>query len=111
MAFNIVNTQALKDFREKGEQYVKLFSEIKTDFEKYNREFLAEFEGMGADKYRTVSELITERVSDFEEVFQTICESLVNPTLQNFEDLDKYLDDQNTSMIPKDTDQGGDGTN
>ena len=111
MAFKIVNTQALKDFREKGEQYVKLFSDIKKDFEEYNREFLAEFEGIGAEKYRTVSELITEKVTDFEEVFKTICESLVNPTLQNFEDLDKYLDEQNVSMMPKDMSQSGDEAN
>lgn len=111
MAFKVVNTQALKDFREKGEEYVKLFSEIKKDFEEYNKNFLAGFEGAGADKYKTVSDLITEKVSDFDEVFHTICDSLVNPTLQSFEDLDKYLNEQNTSMIAKDEDQSGDGSN
>ena len=111
MAFILVDTQALKDFREKGEECVKLFSEIKKDFEEYNRDFLAGFEGAGAEKYRTVSNLITEKVSDFEEVFHTICDCLVNPTLQNLEELDKYLDEQNTSMIAKEKAQSGDGTN
>ena len=108
MPFEIVNTQALKEFREQGEQYVKDFEKIKQDFEQYNRDFLAEFEGQGAEKYKRVSELITEKVSDFEEVFRTICENLVNPVLQNFEDLDKYLNEQNESMKPKDEEQTGD---
>lgn len=111
MAFDVVNTNALKEFQEKGAQYVKDFAEIKKDFEQYNKDFLAEYEGRGADKYKKVSDLITERVSDFEDVFKIICENLINPTLQNFEDLDKYLDEQNENMIIKDEDQGGDDAN
>lgn len=101
MAFEIIDTKALKDFQEKGAQYVKDFADIKKEFEEYNKDFLAEYEGRGADKYATVSELITEKVSDFEDVFKTICENLINPTLENFKDMDKYLDDQNESMKPK----------
>lgn len=101
MAFEKVDTKALKDFQEEGAQYVKDFADIKRDFEEYNKAFLAEYEGRGAEKYETVSGLITEKVSDFEGVFKTICENLINPTLENFKDLDKYLDDQNESMKPK----------
>ena len=108
MPFEIVNTQALKEFREKGELYVKDFQKIKQDFEDYNIAFLAEFEGRGAEKYKRVSELITEKVSDFEDVFRTICDCLVNPALQDFEDLDQYLDEQNESMKIKDENQGAD---
>lgn len=110
MAFEVVDTQSLKEFQEEGTKCVKKFSDIKKDFEEYNKAFLAEYEGRGAEKYRAVSELITEKVSDFEEVFRTICENLVNPILKNFEDMDKYLDEQNESMMPKEEAQGGDAS-
>ena len=108
MAFEFVSTQAMQEFKDKGSQYVKDFSEIKKDFEEYNSNFLAEFEGLGAEKYRTVSQLITEKVSDFEEMYKSICEELINPTLENFKDLDKYLDEQNIAMKPEEKNQDGD---
>ncbi|GEM_PF-2606630 len=101
MAFELVNTQALKDFADKGTQYVQDFKRIKQDFEQYNKDFLKEYEGLGAEKYKEVSELITEKVSDFEDVFKNICENLVNPTLKSFEKLDEYLNNTNKDMTAK----------
>ncbi len=101
MAFTLIDTKSMEQFRKEGEDCVRSFKEIKEEFEKYNRELLKHYEGAGANRYKAVTDVITERVADLEELFHIICESLVDPTLEEFSDLDIYLNDQNRTMNAK----------
>ncbi len=104
-SFVSADIEKLAKFEKDSEKAIKEFNSIKLEFEDINSTLLKNWEGDGAEAYKTVTDHILEKVGGVEEVLKEINETVVKSIKDNYLALDDELAEFNKNPQSSETEQ------
>lgn len=91
----------LESFITESEEAIREFSAIRTEFDRINRDLLANWDGLGKSAYSRVSGHITEKIGGIQDILNTINDTIVKDLVSQYNEIDKSLGEYNRTAGDK----------
>ena len=93
--FVSADTAKIAEFEKQSAEAIKEFADIKSEFQRINRDLLSSWKGAGANAYKYETDHILEKIGSVEDALNAINEGAVKNIHENYSSLDEELGEFN----------------